>query len=154
MKNLFRKPSARARGAAAIELALVLPILVVVMAPMFLYARYMWHYTVAQKAAQDAARYMSTVSAAEMKSMVLAGYARDIAIQVAKREVAQLAPGNTIPDASISCDNHACAVSTGEVPATVSVFISFRLRDTFFGMYMGPYGIPIKANVTMPYVGK
>lgn len=154
MNRFIRKACPRERGAAAVELALVLPILLVVMAPLILYARYMWHYTVAQKAAQDAARYMSTVSVVEMKSKKLTVFARSIAAEIARREVADLAPGEAISSVDVLCDTHVCGSTTGSVPTTVNVFLSFHLTDTIFNMYMGPYGIPIEANVTMRYVGK
>ena len=145
----------RQRGVAAIEFAIVVPLFILVLAPLILYARYEWHYTVAQKAAQDAARYMSSVSAMEMRSKTLAGYAQAIAVQIAKTEMAELSPGDDIADPSVTCDGHACAQSSGAaLPSTVSVYITFNLVDTFFGIYLGPYGVPIEANVTMRYVGK
>ena len=144
----------RERGAAAVELAILLPILIIVLVPLILYARYMWHYTVAYKAAQDAARYMSTVSATEMRSKQLAGNARAIAIEIARTEVGELAPGEDIPDADVRCDANTCGFKSGVVPKTVSVSVAFYLTDTFFYTYLGPYGLPIEANVTMPYAGR
>jgi Flp pilus assembly protein TadG len=144
----------RQRGAAAIEFVLVFPILLIAMAPLILYARYMWHYTVAQKAAQDAARYMSTVSAAEMKSRTLATDAKSIAIEIARREVADLSPGEAIVDADVICDTNTCGFKTGTVPKTVTVSVAFHVFDTFFNSYLGPYGMPVEANVTMRYAGK
>lgn len=144
----------RERGVAAVELALVLPILLITLAPLVLYARYMWHYTVAQKAAQDAARYMSTISAAEMKSRTLAGYAKGIAIEIARRELAELSPGEEIVDADVICDTNTCGFKSGSVPKTITVSVAFNMFDTFFGTYLGPYGMPVTANVTMSYAGK
>jgi Flp pilus assembly protein TadG len=153
-RRFLKRPGTRERGSAAIELALLMPILLVTLAPLILYARYMWHYTVAQKAAQDAALYMSTVSAAEMKSRALAGYAKGIAIEIARREVAELSPGEAIVDADVICDTNTCGFKSGTVPKTVTVSVAFNLLDTFFNTYLGPYGLPVEASITMRYAGK
>lgn len=153
-RSLLKPPSRRAQGSAAIEVALLLPILFIVLAPLILYARYMWHYTVAQKAAQDAALYMSTITAAEMKSRTLASYAKEIAIEIARREVAELAPGESIVDADVICDTNTCGFKAGAVPKTVTVSVAFNLLDTVFNTYLGPYGLPVQASVTMRYAGK
>lgn len=150
----MKRPRRRERGSAAIELALLLPILLVTLAPLILYARYMWHYTVAQKAAQDAALYMSAISAAEMKSRALAGYAKSIAIEIAKREVAELSPGEAIVDADVICDTNTCGFKSGAVPKTVTVSVAFNVFDTIFNTYLGPYGMPVQASITMRYAGK
>jgi Flp pilus assembly protein TadG len=153
-RRLPKPPRGRERGSAAVELGLLLPVLLVTLAPLILYARYMWHYTVAQKAAQDAALYMSTISTAEMKSRTLANYAKGIAIEVARREVAELSPGEAIVDADVICDTNSCGFKSGTVPKTVTVSVAFNLLDTFFNTYLGPYGLPVEASVTMRYAGK
>lgn len=154
IRRSLARPRQRERGSAAVELALILPILIITLTPMILYARYMWHYTVAQKAAQDAARYMSSVSVAEMKSKTLAGYAKSIAIEIARREVAELAPGEEIGDADVICDTNTCGFKSGTAPKMVTVSVAFNMFDTFFNTYVGPYGLPIQVSVTMPYAGK
>ena len=145
----------RQRGVAAIEFAAVFPIFLVVLAPLILYARYQWHYTVAQKAAQDAARYMSSVSAMELRSPALAAYAQAIAVQIARTEVAELAPGDVIADAIVSCDGrNPCTVANGTAPPqNVSAELSFNFSDPIFNTYLGPYGMLIDVKVTMRYVG-
>jgi Flp pilus assembly protein TadG len=153
-RRFLNQPRTREGGAAAIELALLLPLLLVVLGPLILYARYMWHYTVAQKAAQDAALYISGISAAEMKSRTLAGYAKSIAIEIARREVAELSPGEEIVDADVICDTNTCGFKSGAVPQTVTVTVAFNLTDTFFNTYLGPYGLPVSASITMRYAGK
>jgi Flp pilus assembly protein TadG len=146
----------RQRGAAAVELAILLPLLLLTMAPLILCARYMWHYTVAHKAANDAARYMSTVSIAEMKSKTMAVHAKNIAVEIANREVADLAPGEEIGSADVFCGQNTCGFLSGQaaVPKTVTVFVAFTVTDTFFGTYLGPDGWLINAKATMRYVGK
>ncbi len=158
MKNSIRRsiryPGAREHGAAAIELALVLPILIVFLSFPFFYARCFWHYTVAQKAAQDAARYLSMVPAAEMRSPDLALTAANLAIEIARRELAELAPGTTIRTPVATCDALPCGTVAGAVPEKVRVFINFGMVDNIFGLIdTGRYGLPITADVTLRYAG-
>jgi hypothetical protein len=151
-----RRPprNARQRGSAAIEVALVLPIfLLFLMVPLY-YARCFWHYTTAQKAAQDAARYLSQVSAAEMRSKTLAKAAGDLALKIAQKEIAELAPGSTIDPPIVQCDDLPCGSKIGKAPSTVRVFITFSMVDNIFGVVsLGRYGLVITADVTMRYVG-
>jgi hypothetical protein len=146
---------AHQRGAAAIELALVLPILLIFLTFPIFYASVFWHYTVAQKAAKDAARYLSTISAQEMRSKKLAPAAAAIALEIAKTEIAELAPGSAIDDPVIECGGIPCKGVTGKaLPKTVHVYITFDMYDTWFGVaYTGRYGLGIQADVTVPYVG-
>lgn len=151
-----RKPAlhARQRGVAAIEAALVLPIFLIFLTFPLYYARCFWHYTAAQKAAQDAARYLSQVSAAEMRSKTLAKAASDIALTIAEREISELAPGSTIDTPIIQCDDLPCGSKIGKAPSTVRVFITFSMVDNIFGVVsLGRYGLVITADVTMRYAG-
>lgn len=146
-------PAAR-RGAAAIEAAIILPIIIVFLTFPIFYARCFWHYTAAQKAAQDAARYLSAVPAQEMRSKKLAKAAAVIALQIAQREIAELSPGTEIDDPQIYCDDVLCGSVPGKVPDTVHVFINFGMLDNFFGAVdTGRYGLQITADVRMRYVG-
>jgi len=144
----------RQRGAAAVEFAVLLPCLAIVLAPLIFCARFMWHYTVAHKAAQDAARYMATVPVVEMRSPTLAAQAKDVAIEIARRELGDLAPGEDLRDADVLCDTNSCGVRTGTVPRTVKVTLVFHMHDPIFNTYLGPYGLPIEVDVVAPYVGK
>lgn len=144
----------RQRGAAAVEFAMMMPVLAVVLVPMILCARYMWHYSVAHKAAQDAARYMSTVSVTEMRSRVLATEAREVAVEIARRELAELAPGEDYPPAEVECDTVTCGVRSGTTPATIRVFLTFNMHDPIFNIYLGPTGTLFEISVEVPYVGR
>ncbi|MGJ7915265.1 TadE/TadG family type IV pilus assembly protein [Massilia sp. LXY-6] len=147
----------RQRGVAAIELAIILPLFIIALAPVILWARYMWHYTVAQKAAQDAARYLSTVSKMELRSKTLGGYAQAVANEIARTEIAELAPGEDISNATVtsSCDgNNPCVSVNGkQPPQNVSVEVGFNFSDPIFNAYLGPYGMSIDVKVVMRYVG-
>lgn len=147
-------PRRRQRGSAAIEAALVLPIFVLFLTFPIFYARCFWHYTVAQKAAQDATRYLSQVSAAEMRSRPLAQAASNVALQIAQTEISELAPGSVIDTPIVHCDNVPCGSLIGRVPSTVGVFITFSMHDNIFGVVPdGRYGLVITADASMRYVG-
>jgi Flp pilus assembly protein TadG len=144
----------RERGIAAVEAAVLLPILLICLTFPVFFARYFWHYTVAQKAAQDAARYLSTVSAQEMRSKTLAKAAAAVATEIVRTEMGELSPGTDIDDPFIECGNAPCGFKAGTVPSTVRVLISFGMKDTFFGVVdTGRYGLDITADVTRHYVG-
>jgi hypothetical protein len=147
-------PQTRRRGSAAVEAALILPILVVFLTMPIYYARCFWHYTVAQKAAQDAARYLSQVSTAEMRSPALAQAASSIAYTIAQREMAELSPGSVIGPPVVQCDYLPCGTVIGTPPATVRVYITFSMYDNIFGVINeGRFGLVITADVSMRYVG-
>lgn len=150
-----RSSPSRQRGAAAVELALIIPILLVVFSYPLFYARYFWHYTVAQKAAQDAARYLSTISRAEMKVGALAQDAAAIASDIATTELADLSPGGSPPTVDIECGTAHCnGVGSRPLPDTVRVIVTIDMFDNAFGVVdTGQYGIPITADVVMRYVG-
>lgn len=144
----------RQRGAAAVELAFILPILILLMSfPLFL-GRVFYHYTAMQKAAQDAARYLSTISHQEMRNPDLAEGAEAVAIGIITMELAELNPGLYPPRVRISCGNMSCAgLGARPMPETVSVQIQADLYD-FLGMVeVGRYGLPLNVEVTMNYVG-
>lgn len=144
----------RQRGGAAVEAAILLPIFVSFLTFPIFYARCFWHYTVAQKAAQDAARYLSAVPAREMRSKKLVKAAGAIAIEIANRELAELSPGTEIDPPILYCDDVVCGTYSGTVPSNVRVVVNFGMRDTFFGVVdTGRYGIQITADVKMRYVG-
>lgn len=147
-------PGRRQRGSAAVEFAVLLPCLALALAPMIFCARYMWHYTVAQKAAQDASRYMSMVPVVEMRAPALAVQAKEVALEIARRELGELAPGEELRDADVLCDSNSCGFRAGTVPRTVKVSIMFYMHDPIFHTYLGPWGVPIEVNAVTPYVGK
>lgn len=149
------KPRRRQAGAAAVELALLMPMLLVFLTMPLFYARVMWHYTVAQKAAQDAARYLASVPHSEMATPAQAAAAGALAIEIARREMAELSPGSFIQGPFAYCGTESCGgLSVGTVPDTVRVNIKFNMFDTILGVEdVGWDGLEINADVRMRYVG-
>jgi hypothetical protein len=151
--NICRR---RSRGAAAVEMAILLPIFMSLLIFPIFFGRVYWHYTVAQKAAQDAARYLSSVSFQELRSVRLAPQAAAIAQEIARIELSELAPGGMSPQIEIYCGLLACAgLGARPAPTYVRVVVRMDMVDTLFGIVnTGRYGLPITVNVSMPYVGQ
>ncbi|WP_020653024.1 TadE/TadG family type IV pilus assembly protein [Massilia niastensis] len=144
----------RERGAAAIELALLLPILVTFLGFSLFWGRYFWHYTAAQKAAHDAARYLSTVSEQEMREPTLTPAAAALARGIALAEIEDLNPGRIAPAVIVLCGGETCVGAQGmALPATVSVTIRMGVHDIAGLVDFGRYGVPIEVTSEMRYVG-
>lgn len=146
----------RQSGSASVELALVLPTLLFLMTVPLFFARYFWHYTAAHKAAQDAARYLSTVSVREMRSATLSVTAAQIAYGIAQEEIADLSPGKDAPVIDVRCGLRSCTgYGSAAMPDTVNVTVSMNMVDSVFGaVNTGFYGWPIVAVAEVPYVGR
>lgn len=148
---------ARQRGIAAVELAIILPILVALLAVPFYFGRVLWHYTVAEKAAHDAALYLSSVPVTEMKSQARIAEVVDVAHQIYDLEVAELTPGPYPPTSTFLCGTFVCGGLS--IPDTVRVAVQMRVFDDIFDSFTTEYkdeegGIVLTADVTLPYVGK
>lgn len=147
----------RQRGIAAVELAIILPILVALLAVPFYFGRVFWHYTVAEKAAHDAALYLSSVPLTEMKSQTRIASVVNVAQQIYDLEMAELNPGEFAPVPTFQCGTMSCAGIT--VPDTVRVTVQMRVFDDFLSSFTTDYkdeegGIALTVDVTLPYVGK
>lgn len=144
------------RGSAAVEFALLLPIFLAVLTVPLLTARCLWHYTAAQKAAYDAARYLSGISVQEMREPALAIAAADIAQRIVQTEIESLQPGGMYGiEVVVSCGGDPCrGVRNNALPDTVTVAVSMNMYDQIFGIDTGRYGVPIEARYEMRYVGR
>ena len=150
-----RRVRSKRIGSAAIEFVAILPILLAFLLLPYFYARFMWHYTAAQKAAQDAARYLSTISATEMRTAALARSASAVALEIATTEMADVSPAPAAADIQVFCGSVQCTgVGSRALPDTVRVWIAVNMTDNLFGAVdTGQYGFPITVDVTMRYVG-
>lgn len=157
MKILFWKRRRTAeRGAAAVEMALILPILLLLLALPFYLAKVFWCYTAMQKAAHDAARFLSTANPMEIRSLaddeaVVTGLAKAIV----RAETAELNPIENQRTITVDCDLQACG---NAVPQKVRVVVTMQIGDPIFNsftsIFTGDEGLPLTADVTMRYVGR
>lgn len=134
------------------EMAIVLPILIMLVTTLVFFARVFWYYSVMQKAAQDATRFLSTATSVEMRTTgaPMAAVARSIA----ETETSLLR--STADDFAIDvqCNFASCGFA---VPVTVRTVIQMRMSDDIFGpitsAFYGSDGLVLTADVTMRYAG-
>lgn len=153
--NLNRMGRHRAKGSVFIEMTLVTAVLVTLVAFLTLLGRYFWYYEVAQKAAYDGARFLSTATQMEMRTTgsnggepAVAALARAIVME----ELAEIAPHLSPVVVDVHCDFRTCS---NKVPQTVRVSIAMSLQDDIFIPYTsfltGQEGMSIIADVTVRY---
>lgn len=152
--RLRRRP---ANGSVAVEMAVILPILVMLLAVPLFFARVFWFYSVGQKAAHDATRYLATATQAEMRTS--GGGFNEVNVAatarwIAQQELAEILPLTDGIVIGVQCDNDPCG---GAVPASVHVSIQIGMHDAILGdltsTYLGDTDIRLVGNVTMRYVG-
>lgn len=145
------KPAHRARGSVVLELALTIPVLLVMLIYLLFYGRVLYSYEVAQKAAHDAARYLSTASAVNMKSSALFSREVNVALYIANEELSVLNAGAGELYVFALCDGHPC---TGfSLPATVGISVNIQLQNLFPGYVMDLANQPVLVTQTMRYAG-
>lgn len=149
--NLTHRTADRARGVAAIEFALVLPVLVVLMAlPLYL-GWYQYHVVTAHIAAQNAARYLSKIPQSEIINPFRAPAVVAVAQQIADETLDELKPGYFPPSITILCSGSMCAGNTR--PRMVSVNIQMTIDDLFFPS-ITQIRAPISVTAQVPYLGR
>jgi hypothetical protein len=161
MRTLLRQPPRRSRGVAAVELAILLAtILPVLLAGVLLFGRYFWYYTVAQKAALDAATFLAAASPADFKTPGPWGLPPIVnaARLIAANEVEGLQPGTYPVYVEAYCDRLGCGAGK-PIPQNITVYVYATLEDPFLGpiseAFLGrsPIEIPINATASISYVG-
>lgn len=148
-----RRP--RQRGIAAVELALLMPTFILLLAlPLFL-GRALYQYQLMHKAAHSAARYLSSCASFEMKSPARLAEISATAQALAQAGLAGISAGSFTPVIGINCDGGPCSGLL--VPTTISVTIVTQLEDNVFpyAVYnqLGRNGMPLTVTATMRYVG-
>ncbi|MGJ9419605.1 TadE family protein [Massilia sp. CMS3.1] len=152
--RLFRRA---ANGSVAVEMAIILPLFILVLVVPFFLARLFWFYSVGQKAAHDATRFLSTATQAEMRTPG-GGFneARVAAIArwIAQEELQEILPFTEGILIDVQCNTSACGAN---VPEVVRVGVQISLHDNFFGSitssYLGNTDMVLVGDVTMRYVG-
>lgn len=155
MNIFFRNFSGRrTQGAVAIEMAIVLPVLILLLTTLVFFARVFWYYSVLQKAAHDATRFLSTATQVEMRTV--GAPAAVVARAIAEAEIAQLVPDVEAIYIEMHCNSISCG-SALVVPSTVRTQVHMQMRDTLFAPitaeFYGDDGFILTADVTMRYAG-
>jgi len=150
MSRAGRQGALRQRGIAAVELAMVMPVLVLLLAFPLALGRIFWHYTAYQYAAQDAALYLSKAPLSEMGNPARGGEVAGVVTAMVAQQLAELAPGGFSYGLGVTCDGGPCI---GNAPTTVGVKISVYFEDIFFSGETG-LNFWLTVDVTYPYLGK
>jgi hypothetical protein len=144
------------RGIAAVEFAVLLPVMLAFFAFSLFFGRVFWHYTAAQKAAHDAARYLSSVPTMQINTPGRTTNVVQVAQAIAQAETEGLNPGPYPPVISVLCDGLIC--DGFSVPTTITVGVRVAMFDD--SLYwltsdvIGASPLPLTATVTMRYVGR
>ncbi|MBA5606933.1 pilus assembly protein [Duganella sp. FT3S] len=149
------KATAHQRGIAALEFAIILPFIMILLAFPLLFGRAFVCYTVAREAARDAAVYLSTVPKLSLSNSARTSNEVAVANSIVAMELAGLYPGPSAPSVSIQCDGLTC--DGFSIPATIRVAIRVNLIDEIFQSFTssvtGDNGLLLTADITMRYVG-
>lgn len=160
---IFRKRAEN--GSVAVEMAILLPIFLLLLTTLVFFARVFWYYSVAQKAAHDAARFVSTATQADMRSTGSGGIEAASAATarwIATTETEVLKPVMSPLWIYVECGSPAAGgYSYGYcgfgVPQTVRVSLTMGMRDDIFPAftweYFGEDGLRMDVGVTMRYAG-
>lgn len=145
------------RGIAAVELALILPLMLTVLAAMVYLVRVLLSYNVMQDAAQNAARFMAAASQGEMSS-----YPRRVAVMAMTRQIvldgasaAGLPAFQSTAMIGVFCDGVPCDIDTSK-PAVIRVYIPVLQLPVdvlagFRPLVGGGDTVRVVLDVTVPY---
>ena len=142
------------RGAAIVEFAIVLSLMLLITAGIFEFGRAFQYYDALAKATRDGARYMSTVPKATINSV---GVPAAKALVVAQANAANLSPILTTGDVVVTCTPAACA--DGAAPPDMHIEVSISGYSINIGGVM-PFvsgttsysGVPLAPHTTMRYM--
>ncbi len=155
MSRPARMPARRQGGIAALELALLLPLFLFMMALPLFWGRVLWHYSAYQKATHDAARYLASVPVEDIQDPGRAYFVKNMAISIFNAETAELNSGNVAQPPVILCGISNCGNNL--VPATVTITADLTMSDIFFPSitqnYVDSASSTQQASVTFPFVG-
>src|SRR5438309_8166220 len=98
-----------ARGAAIVEFAMVLTLMLLITAGIFEFGRAFQHYDALAKATRDGARYMSSAPKATISSVAVSNAK---ALVVTEANAANLSPVLTNADVVVTCNGAACVDGT------------------------------------------
>lgn len=142
----------RQGGIAAVELALVLPVFLLLLLLPAVLGRAFYYNIVAQKAAHDAALYLAAVPLTDITNPARASQELLVAQSILAAET-QGMQFNVPP--TMLCDGVNCGAATA--PGVIRVVLQLTLPADFFNDYASDHagfdGMVVTADVTVPYVG-
>ncbi|MBC7861253.1 MAG: pilus assembly protein [Burkholderiaceae bacterium] len=140
-------------GVAAIEFALIIPVIIMLMAAAYEFGRISWQYNTVQQAAYAGARYLSSAPRAEITSPA----GRDAAVATARQIVLDAlgAGGVDFPDPGALLVNcYSCGASS-LAPSAMQVFLVVPLvqGDSLLALVSFAWlsDVQLSANISVPY---
>jgi Flp pilus assembly protein TadG len=143
------------RGAAVVEFAIVLTLMLLITAGIFEFGRAFQYYDALAKATRDGARYMSTVPKATISSVAVT-QAKNLVVTAVN--AANLSPALTAADVVVTCTPAACADGTAPSDVEVSIFgysitIGGVMPFVPYGSGTSSYtGVTLAPHTTMRYM--
>ena len=137
------KQPARQQGAAIVEFALVLTLLITLMAGIFEFGRAFWYYDTLVKATRDGARFMSVADNTSIETSV--GLAKT---QVFNAVNAAGVPDFELTNVDITCFNAALTATVGCTNSTVIGGVTVQI--TAYEMTIGQF-IPFLIGASSNY---
>lgn len=114
------------RGVAAVELAFILPILLIMLSGIVEYGRALWYYDALAKGARDAARYLSTRQIGDLSAETSAtSTTRAIVADTASQ--AGVTGFNRFTHLTVSCAPTSCDSAASVTTVTVAVSYPFEI---------------------------
>jgi hypothetical protein len=152
MTRTLRKPAPSVQtGIAAVEFALLLPLLLMLLVFVLYFGRVFWIYAAMQKGAQNAARYLSSVPVTVIRNPTNIEAAKTLTELIARQHLAEINPGPYPPSFTVFCDGLQCNGYT--VPNTIRVGLVTPVEDLIFPGVSG-MTIILTTSVDLSYVGK
>lgn len=145
----------RQAGVAAVEFAIIIPVMIALIALPLFFARVFMSYSIAQKAAHNSASYLASLPLIEMQDVNKSAAAATLTQEIIVSTIEELAPGTQgAVVMQVQCNEGPCGSG---VPNDITVHVRVRMFDEFFNHFTGPFfgdeGVHLKAKVTMRYIG-
>jgi hypothetical protein len=154
--GLAKRAPKRARGVAAVEFAIILPVIILFLAFPIFFARVLMHYSVAQRAAHDGAMILSRTAFSEARTEQFYKANLELVRTIVQDEMTDLNPGiGQSVTVGLLCDDFPCGPS---VPKNIRVTVQMRMYDDNYWWatvpFVGSEGVLVTGDVRMPYMGK
>lgn len=140
----------RQRGVVVLELAMVLPAMLFVLAAAIYFCWMSYHYEVVQKAVQAGARYLSGTPAINMKTSASAQHESNLVQALVQEDLGVLGATAAVV---VSCDDVPCAALNGALPAKVTVTVLVTAPNIFPAYVHGLADHQFRISRSLRYVG-